>query len=97
MRNGSVSEPVRMRKAFIGAIAGPLQSASRTLLVRISPPGQMTQFFGLYVLSGKVTSFAGPLAVGALTAYSGSQRIGISVLLVFFVAGGAVLMTVRED
>ncbi|WP_090876264.1 MFS transporter [Bauldia litoralis] len=95
---GSASEKAYLvLGATIGAIAGPLQSASRTLLVRISPPGQMTQFFGLYALSGKVTSFAGPLAVGALTAYSGSQRIGISVLLVFFVAGGAVLMTVRED
>ena len=95
---GSISEKAYLvLGAVIGAVAGPLQSASRTLLVRLSPPGQMTQFFGLYALSGKVTSFVGPLAVGALTAYSGSQRIGISILVAFFVAGGLVLMTVRED
>ncbi len=95
---GSIGEKAYLvLGATIGAVAGPLQSASRTLLVRLSPPGQMTQFFGLYALSGKVTSFVGPLAVGALTAYSGSQRIGISILLAFFVVGGLVLMTVRED
>ncbi|MCB1488656.1 MAG: MFS transporter [Bauldia sp.] len=81
----------------IGAVAGPIQAAGRTLLVRVSPPGQVTQFFGLYALSGKVTSFVGPLAVGALTAYSGSQRIGISILLVFFIAGGLILTRVNED
>ena len=81
----------------IGAVAGPIQAAGRTLLVRVSPPERVTQFFGLYALSGKVTSFVGPLAVGALTAYSGSQRIGISILLLFFVAGSLILLGVSED
>ncbi|HMN88092.1 MAG TPA: MFS transporter [Bauldia sp.] len=83
--------------AFLGLVAGPLQAASRTLLVRVSPREHMTQFFGLYALTGKVTSFVGPLAVGALTAASGSQRIGISVLVLFFLAGGAVLLGVRPE
>jgi UMF1 family MFS transporter len=82
--------------AIIGAVAGPMQSASRSLMARVSPRGSVTQFFGLFALSGKVTSFFGPLAVGVLTAVSGSQRIGISVLVVFFVAGGLVLLRVRE-
>lgn len=81
--------------ALIGAVAGPLQAASRTLLVKVSPRERMTQFFGLYALTGKVTSFIGPLAVGALTALSGSQRIGISILVLFFAAGGLVLLGVR--
>jgi UMF1 family MFS transporter len=81
--------------ALIGAVAGPLQAASRTLLVKVSPRDRMTQFFGLYALTGKVTSFVGPLAVGALTALSGSQRIGISILVLFFAAGGLVLLGVR--
>lgn len=81
--------------AMIGALAGPLQSASRSLMARIAPAGQVTEFFGLYALSGKLTSFAGPLAVGVVTAISQSQRIGISVLVVFFVAGGALLIGVK--
>ena len=81
--------------ALIGAMAGPLQAASRTLMVKVSPRERMTQFFGLYALTGKVTSFIGPLSIGALTAFSGSQRIGISVLVVFFAAGGLILVKVR--
>ena len=64
-------------------------------MVRVAPHGKMTQFFGLFALSGKVTSFAGPLAVGVLTSVSGSQRIGISMLVLFFVGGAALLGGVR--
>jgi len=81
--------------AIIGIAAGPLQAASRTMLIALSPPEKMTQFFGLYALSGKVTSFAGPIIVGLLTAISNSQRIGISVLVVFFAVGFAILQPVR--
>lgn len=81
---------------LIGAVAGPLQAASRTLLVRLAPPDRLTQFFGLYALSGKVTSFVGPLTVGAVTALTMSQRAGISVLLIFFGAGALLLAGVRE-
>jgi UMF1 family MFS transporter len=83
--------------ALIGALAGPLQSASRSLMARIAPAGRATEFFGLYALSGKVTSFAGPLAVGVLTAISASQRVGISVLVVFFAVGGVLLVGVRPQ
>ncbi len=81
---------------MIGAVAGPLQSASRTLLARVAPREKMTQFFGLYALTGKVTSFIGPMTVGLLTSVSGSQRIGISILVVFFAVGALVLTGVRE-
>jgi UMF1 family MFS transporter len=80
---------------LIGLTVGPMQAASRTLLVRIAPLGKMTEYFGLYALTGKVTSFAGPLAVGVLTTISGSQRIGISIVVVFFVVGAALLAGVR--
>ncbi len=75
----------------IGAAAGPLQSASRTYLAEITEPAERTSAFGLYAMVGKVTSFAGPLAVGLLTAFSQSQRIGISALIGFLIAGFVVL------
>ncbi|WP_421725748.1 MFS transporter [Bauldia sp.] len=82
---------------LVGLVAGPLQAASRTLLVRVSPGGKITQYFGLYALSGKITSFAGPFAVGTLTALAGSQRIGISILLAFFIVGLMILVRVKQD
>jgi UMF1 family MFS transporter len=83
--------------ALIGAAAGPLWSSSRTLLCHVAPRERMTQFFGLYALTGKATSFLGPFTVGAVTAISASQRIGISVLILFFAGGLAVLHGVRPE
>lgn len=82
---------------LIGISAGPLQAASRSLMVRVAPQERMTEFFGLYALAGRLTSFSGPLTVGLLTALSGSQRTGISILLAFFVAGGLLLSGVRPS
>lgn len=81
---------------LIGLTAGPLQSASRTWLARAAPPDMMTEFFGLFAFSGKITAFAAPLLVGAVTAWSGSERAGIASILVFLLAGFAVMLRVRE-
>ena len=83
--------------AFIGAAAGPLQASSRTLMVRVSPRERITQFFGLYALTGKATSFVAPLTVGIVTGLAGSQRIGISVLVIFFAGGLLLMRRVKED
>jgi len=76
----------------IGAAAGPMQAASRTLLIKLAPRERMTQYFGLYALTGKVTSFIGPFSVAIATDLSGSQRIGMTPMLVLF-AIGLVLLT----
>ena len=55
----------------------------------------MAQFFGLYALSARVTSFIGPFAVAVVTAATGSQKAGMAVLIVFFACGAALLSTVR--
>jgi UMF1 family MFS transporter len=81
--------------AVIGLAAGPLQAASRTLLARLAPRQQIGQFFGLFALSGKVTSFMGPLAVAIVTDATQSQRGGAAVLIAFFVVGLVLLAGVE--
>ncbi|MGY3287331.1 MFS-type transporter involved in bile tolerance (Atg22 family) [Bradyrhizobium sp. LM3.6] len=81
---------------LIGAAGGPLQAASRTLLIRLAPKDRIAQYFGLFALTGKVTSFIGPLLIGVITAVTASQKAGMAVLVVFFVAGLGLLMRVRE-
>jgi MFS transporter, UMF1 family len=81
---------------LIGMAAGPLQAASRTLLIRLAPPDRITQYFGLFALSGKVTSFMAPLAVSLVTGITMSQKAGMAVLIVFFLAGLVLLARVRE-
>lgn len=83
--------------AVIGIVAGPVQASSRSLLARISPPETATKFFGLFAFSGKVTSFVSPLAVGIVTGFSGSQRIGIAAITIFLVIGLVLLLSVREE
>src|SRR5712672_4181985 len=81
---------------LIGAAGGPLQAASRTLLIRLAPQNRIAQYFGLFALTGKVTSFVGPLLIGAITAITASQKAGMAVLVVFFVAGLALLARVGD-
>ena len=80
---------------LIGLAAGPLQAASRTLLVRLAPRDLVTQHFGLLALSGKVTSFLGPLLVATVTAAFASQKAGMAVLIALFAAGATLLSRVR--
>jgi len=80
---------------FIGLVAGPVQAASRTLLIRLAPPGQIAEFFGLLALSGKVTSFMAPFLVGVVTAATASQRAGMAVLVAFFGVGALAVSRVR--
>jgi UMF1 family MFS transporter len=82
--------------ALIGAVSGPLQASCRSLLIRLVPHEHMTQYFGLLALSGKVTSFMAPLAVGVVTAVTNSQPAGMSVILLFFAVGLVLLMMVKE-
>jgi UMF1 family MFS transporter len=81
---------------LIGMAGGPLQAASRSLLIRMAPKDRIAQYFGLFALTGKVTSFVGPLLIGVITAVTASQKAGMAVLVVFFVAGLALLQRVRE-
>jgi UMF1 family MFS transporter len=81
---------------LIGGAGGPLQAASRTLLIRMAPKDRIAQFFGLFALTGKVTSFVGPLLIGYVTFVTASQKAGMAVLVLFFVAGLALLSRVRE-
>ena len=76
--------------------AGPLQAASRTLLIRLAPKDRITQYFGLFALSGKVTSFMAPLVVSIVTAVTASQKAGMAALVVFFSAGLILLAQVKD-
>jgi UMF1 family MFS transporter len=81
---------------LIGVFAGPNQSASRSLMARFVPPDAENEFFGFFAFSGKLTAFIGPLLLGIFTAWTGSQRVGVGVVIVLFLAGLGVLAFVDE-
>lgn len=81
---------------LLGIFVGPVQAASRTYMGHVAPPDLQNQMFGLMALSGKVTAFIGPLLVGWLTFVAGSQRIGMSVIVIMFCIGFILLYGVPE-
>lgn len=83
--------------ALLGAAGGSLQAASRTMMVRQGNPERMTEAFGLYALAGKATSFIAPITIGLVTAWTGSQQLGISPLIVLFFLGLVLLLWVKPD
>jgi UMF1 family MFS transporter len=82
---------------LIGIFSGPNQSASRSFLARLTPASKENEFFGFFAFSGKFTAFLGPFALGILTEIFQSQRAGMSIVLVLFVAGGLLLWPVDES
>jgi MFS transporter, UMF1 family len=95
--SGAAERAYLLLGCLIGMAGGPLQAASRSLLVHMAPKDRVAQYFGLFALTGKVTSFVGPLLIGAITAITASQKAGMAVLVIFFVAGLALLARVREE
>ncbi len=81
---------------ILGVFVGPAQAAGRSLMARLAPDGIETEMFGLYALAGKATAFAGPLILGLVVQWSGSQRIGMTVIIALLLCGLAVLTSVRE-
>jgi UMF1 family MFS transporter len=80
----------------IGMFTGPNQAASRSLMGRFVPPDLENEYFGFFAFSGKLTAFIGPLLLGLLTQWTGSQRAGVAVVLMMFVIGLALLFWVDE-
>ena len=80
----------------VGLFVGPNQAASRSLLGRFVPREKETEFFGFFAFSGKATAFMGPLLLGVVTALFQSQRLGMATILLFFAAGGLLLLKVNE-
>jgi len=83
--------------AAIGIFVGPVQSASRSYMARAAPAHLRNEMFGFFALSGKVTAFLGPILVGLLTYVSKSQRVGISVVLVFLGIGLILMLTLPSQ
>ncbi|MGW8206539.1 MAG: MFS transporter [Hyphomicrobiaceae bacterium] len=80
----------------IGIVAAPVQAASRSLLARLAPAEKVTQFFGLFAFSGKVTAFFAPFLIATVTAMTGSERAGLSAIAFFLIAGMVLMLKVHD-
>ena len=101
----------------IGALAGiamaGVQSVSRTMVGMFSPPGKSAEFYGLFAVVGRTSSFVGPTVYGFLAfqvamwyqdqglsstmAEQNGQRIAILSIAAFLLIGLILLQFVNED
>ncbi len=81
----------------LSAFVGPAQSASRTLLARVIPPGRESEIFGLYATTGRAASFMAPLAWTAFITIGGSQHWGIVGIILVVAIGLGLLLPVRTS
>jgi UMF1 family MFS transporter len=80
--------------AAIGVVLGGSQALSRSLFSQLIPKGREGEYFGLYEISDKGTSWLGPLLFGFVYDQTRSYRPAIVSLIVFFVFGFAALLAV---
>ena len=73
---------------------GPAQSASRTYLVRLTPPGKEGQHFGLYAMTGRAASFLAPSLFGLFAFVGGDDRWGIIGIMLVLLIGLLALLKV---
>jgi len=79
---------------LLGSMIGPNQSCSRSYMSQIIPANKKNEFFGFYALTGKATSFLGPLLFGLITKFY-SQQMALLSVVVFFIIGWLLFNKIR--
>jgi UMF1 family MFS transporter len=78
----------------IGIVLGGSQALSRSLFSQMIPPGKEAEYFGLYEISDRGTSWLGPLIFGIVYQSTHSYRAAILSLVAFFAIGFVALAAV---
>jgi UMF1 family MFS transporter len=78
----------------IGTVMGGTQALSRSLFSHLVPRERTAEYFGFYEISDKGTSWLGPFVFALALQLTDSYRSAIVSLVVFFVAGFVLLVTV---
>ena len=73
--------------AILGLFIGPLQSSARVYVAHKAPAEHRASMFGLLMLSGKATSFIGPLLYGIAVTATGSERAGMAIVIILMIGG----------
>lgn len=71
----------------IGLVLGGTNALSRSLFSQLVPEGKEAEYFSLYEIGERSTSWLGPFLFAFVGQQTGSFRLAIVSLVVFFVAG----------
>ncbi len=73
--------------AAIALVMGGSQAISRSLFSQMIPKGKEAEFFSIYEISERGTSWLGPLIFGLVNQLFNNLRLAIISLIIFFIAG----------
>ena len=76
---------------LVGCVQGGAQSLSRSIFGRMVPENRHAEFFGFYGISAKFAAVFGPFLFALIGQLTGSSRLGIISLVIFFI-GGLILL-----
>lgn len=79
----------------LGLFVGPIQTASRTFLSRVTPDGREGEIFGLYATTGRAVSFLAPGLFALFVSVSGDTRLGILGIVLILAAGLVLMLPVK--
>ncbi len=71
----------------ISVFYGPAQTASRALMVKLSPENKTTEFFGLYAFAGKSTAWLVPGLMTLILAFTNSLQLAMISIVIFNLIG----------
>ncbi|NIP29134.1 MAG: MFS transporter, partial [Candidatus Dadabacteria bacterium] len=60
------------------------------------PKSKTAEFYGFYGMSSKFAGIVGPLVFAVVSQITGTSRLSIISLIVFFIVGGFILTKVDE-
>jgi len=80
-----------------GLALGATWAADRVVMIRVSPPRHLGEFYGLYATVGRFATIAGPLAWALIVDLAGLPRsVAMGALVGFIVIGWLILMRVDD-
>jgi UMF1 family MFS transporter len=82
---------------LVSMVQGGTQALSRSMFASMSPPSKSAEFFGFYNVSSKFAGIVGPFLFGIVGQLTGTSRISIVAIVLFFFIGGLVLTTVDHS
>jgi UMF1 family MFS transporter len=82
---------------LVSMVQGGTQALSRSMYGSMSPPSKSAEFFGFYNVSAKFAGIVGPFLFGVVGQLTGTSRISIVAIVIFFFAGALILATVDHE
>jgi len=82
---------------FVGFVLGGSQALSRSLYSKIIPIEAPAEFFGFFSVFEKFSAIWGPLVFAVIRQSTGSSRLSILSLIIFFVLGFIMLLFFKPE